>query len=1042
MKSKILLYGSLIFIAVCSLAAATCFAYAAVGQGSFFKENLTITTPDYVDQYCGDYITIENNDYAIEDGQLALGDYIVVRPNTQTFFDAGVYRNELLYSIYNANGQNVTSSYNIKEDFGTILINKRKVNVGIKDINPEDVGNYLTGENLEITGDGLAPNDQANANVTKEYIGDSYGFKFTLFVYNSLYQKDVSNNYYVDTGGESNLSFPNFDFSDLPDDFEFPNLDELPGFDELPDIDDLPEFGGDGDISFDGSDDFNFGSNSLPGYENFKEPVFTLSSGKTGDYYLKGTSYGDYNGSGFEKAPIYENKNYNANNFFSNLINSYQSKRTSLTIKYTSNVTSYDYDLVPYFYDDYVSQENDVYYKIPHNSDGSYTVNAYYYVPQTNLDTLEDLSFNNDVISQEESNYYEFVVNNYTSIDSSLRDDLMEFIYSKGLDTSSLAKFNDSLVKLFRDEYKYTTMAYVSSTGDTVYDFLTSERIGSCQNFASSATLLYRTLGYPARFVTGFLAPYKTANVETAYYGINGHAWTEVYIQGKGWVPLEYTVAISDTILGGANDFEDGEAPDDSNATNTGSGEDLDFSNRNDDESIKFTVKPSAIGKYYLRKESYGDYSIDGFSDANIYTVNENPNPNEFISNQLENSDFEKRELTIKNVVSYPEKALTPTYFINDGDNAIAHNDIYYDMSFNNEETIFSSYSYEYSSDSSLLDSLSFSDSNYKEAESLYYYFAKENYLEVPDDIKSTIINTISEYSPIIPSDPKLIVSLISEYLGSSNLAYNPDAQYDLSSLSGPIDDILNNRLYECDSCLIASAATLLLRSLNIPTRLVNGYLYVAHDTRDGTVDSSNNYYWNEIYIKGHGWVYVDFVSSSGIFNEEVSTDKNVITIKSDDYIVDYDGENHFPNVYVDYANSEIKDNDQIIFYNKEHKVNAGVYEPTFNIGIYDNYGNDVSNEYTFDFDFGDFIINKRKISLYTTSISADYEEGKVLEATIDRIENFDTTKFTYEGKAATLSSRGSIDATYIINAIYNIDGEDVFDNFEITYYYGKLEMI
>ena len=115
MHSKIFLYGSLIFIAICSLAAATCFGYAALGQGTFFKENIILSTPNEEFQYCGDYINFSSEEYKIEEGQLALGDYIVVEPTEKQLFDSGLFTNSIKYKILNANGQDVTSSYNIKE---------------------------------------------------------------------------------------------------------------------------------------------------------------------------------------------------------------------------------------------------------------------------------------------------------------------------------------------------------------------------------------------------------------------------------------------------------------------------------------------------------------------------------------------------------------------------------------------------------------------------------------------------------------------------------------------------------------------------------------------------------------------------------------------------------------------------------------------------------------------------------------------------------------------------------------------------------------
>ena len=57
---------------------------------------------------------------------------------------------------------------------------------------------------------------------------------------------------------------------------------------------------------------------------------------------------------------------------------------------------------------------------------------------------------------------------------------------------------------------------------------------------ASAATLLYRALGIPARYVIGYVGDTKAGQ----YVNIlaqNAHAWVEVYVDGLGWVNVEVT---------------------------------------------------------------------------------------------------------------------------------------------------------------------------------------------------------------------------------------------------------------------------------------------------------------------------------------------------------------------------------------------------------------------------------------------------------------------------------------------------------------------
>ena len=75
---------------------------------------------------------------------------------------------------------------------------------------------------------------------------------------------------------------------------------------------------------------------------------------------------------------------------------------------------------------------------------------------------------------------------------------------------------------------------------DFVAWFLTESHRGYCMHFASAAVLLLRSMGVPARYVSGFVADVPASgrvNVPDSA----AHAWVEVYIDGYGWEPVEVT---------------------------------------------------------------------------------------------------------------------------------------------------------------------------------------------------------------------------------------------------------------------------------------------------------------------------------------------------------------------------------------------------------------------------------------------------------------------------------------------------------------------
>ena len=75
---------------------------------------------------------------------------------------------------------------------------------------------------------------------------------------------------------------------------------------------------------------------------------------------------------------------------------------------------------------------------------------------------------------------------------------------------------------------------------DFILYFLTQSRRGYCVHFASAATAMLQSLGVPARYVSGYLVEARPGEW-TAVTDENAHAWTEVYVDGFGWTPLEVT---------------------------------------------------------------------------------------------------------------------------------------------------------------------------------------------------------------------------------------------------------------------------------------------------------------------------------------------------------------------------------------------------------------------------------------------------------------------------------------------------------------------
>lgn len=122
----------------------------------------------------------------------------------------------------------------------------------------------------------------------------------------------------------------------------------------------------------------------------------------------------------------------------------------------------------------------------------------------------------------------------------------------------------------YQNEIPYTLRPGMTPYGkDFINYFLSENRRGYCAHFASAATLIFRYLGIPARYVEGYAIDpadisgsgtiIEDARYEDYYDGYsllgtkvvvsveasdaNAHAWVEVYDEALGWVAVEVTPA-------------------------------------------------------------------------------------------------------------------------------------------------------------------------------------------------------------------------------------------------------------------------------------------------------------------------------------------------------------------------------------------------------------------------------------------------------------------------------------------------------------------
>lgn len=100
----------------------------------------------------------------------------------------------------------------------------------------------------------------------------------------------------------------------------------------------------------------------------------------------------------------------------------------------------------------------------------------------------------------------------------------------------------EALLTWLRTDFTYTRAPRDADAEAPLSEFLFEHRAGHCEYFASSLTVLARSLGMPARLVNGFVGgEVDPATGELVMRRYHAHSWTEVYLEGRGWVQLDAT---------------------------------------------------------------------------------------------------------------------------------------------------------------------------------------------------------------------------------------------------------------------------------------------------------------------------------------------------------------------------------------------------------------------------------------------------------------------------------------------------------------------
>ncbi|MCM1133878.1 MAG: transglutaminase-like domain-containing protein, partial [Ruminococcus flavefaciens] len=164
-----------------------------------------------------------------------------------------------------------------------------------------------------------------------------------------------------------------------------------------------------------------------------------------------------------------------------------------------------------------------------------------------------------------EKDYRDFVYENYLQLPDT--DDINEIRseFADILDSAQTYNAQDRIQTLTAIRSRVSSMVEYSlnpgrtpSTRDFVNYFLLENRKGYCTHYATAGVLLARMAGIPARYATGYVLVgddfSESARNDDGSYTIElkdnrSHAWVEVYIDGYGWIPFEFTAGYSEQTI-------------------------------------------------------------------------------------------------------------------------------------------------------------------------------------------------------------------------------------------------------------------------------------------------------------------------------------------------------------------------------------------------------------------------------------------------------------------------------------------------------------
>lgn len=532
-----------------------------------FGIDLIISSGSTTKEYDG--LPLTNSNWAIVVGELSEGHYIEeTMPSTLT--DVGRISNEIIVQIFNEVGENVTDTYEINYNYGYLTVQAINLVVSTSTTTKLYDGTpLLGGEATLITGNLMDGHELAFGTESSITDPGSIDNEIEVTVIDEL-GNDVSNIYSI-TEDFGTLTVEKIQIL-LVSPSKTKVYDGAPLFDktytqagnviaghtlvvsvdnEITDIGEIENTiiayveDASGNIVTDLYDiDLQPGtlqvfssaySSSQLATEGFDVPevdVFEVYTDFNGLVYFRGKSEDLYTGSGWTSG-IVQTTDITQNPFMypGSALLDFGETTHVLNMRYLRDQVPF---LTPYFSIENIPNLNDI--RISGDTDGTITHNMVYYI----YDLNDVISLEDPLLSSEELVYRDYVYQNYLEVPESTYDEMVLIALANGLSSDSPTLILDVQSYIQNAATYNLDFAPIPDGEDVAVYFLTESQEGICQHYATAATLMYRTLGVPARYTTGYVG-----NVQADQWSVvkstRAHAWVEIYIDGIGWIPVEVT---------------------------------------------------------------------------------------------------------------------------------------------------------------------------------------------------------------------------------------------------------------------------------------------------------------------------------------------------------------------------------------------------------------------------------------------------------------------------------------------------------------------